>query len=201
MLWKERPPSRTEVFKRKGVIKHKASVLQFCSGITDLIPKYHPREHSLGSGVVYIKVSLVKSKGGVERASCSILQPHRSPQGCAGKRDACGYVLLKAHARTLPGAFWPPDYFFFWSVQATGQRSSSEIAGGRRNLLRLAFLCVVAGRCLQGFYQYPFTIFSLRVCRCSRRPIAKKPGAVPCSQQKPVVVQLCLCRSLIYQDR
>lgn len=52
------------MFKRKGVIKHKASALKFCSGITDLIPKYHPREESLGSGVVYIKVSLVKSKEG-----------------------------------------------------------------------------------------------------------------------------------------
>lgn len=120
MLWKERPASHTEVFKRKGVIKHKASALQFCSGIADLIPKYHPREDSLGSGVVYIKVSLVKSKGGVERASCSILQPHRSPQGCAGKRDACGYVLLKAHARTPPGAFWPPRLLFFGLCRQLG---------------------------------------------------------------------------------
>lgn len=107
MLWRERLASCTEVFKRKGVIKHKASMPKFCSGITDLILKYHPREGWLGSGVVYIKASLVKSEGGRERTSCcSILQPHRSPQGCAGRRDAWGYVLLKAHAQTPPGAFW-----------------------------------------------------------------------------------------------
>lgn len=86
VLRRERPGSRTEVFERKGVIKHKASMPKFCSGITDLILKYHPREDWQGSGVVYIKVS--KSEGGRGRASCSILHPHRSPQGCKGKQGA-----------------------------------------------------------------------------------------------------------------
>lgn len=85
-----------EVFKRKGVIKHKASTPKFFSGIRDWIPKYHHRAEWLGSGVVYIKASLVKSKRGREGARCSILQPQSSPQGRRGKRDVRGCGLLKA---------------------------------------------------------------------------------------------------------
>jgi len=52
-----------EVFKGKGVIKYQAGMLKFCSGITDLVLKYRPKEGCLGSGVVSIKASLVKSEG------------------------------------------------------------------------------------------------------------------------------------------
>lgn len=96
------------MFKRKGAIKHKASLLKFCSGITDLILKYHPRGDRLGSGVVYIKASLVKSKGGgtgLPAASCSHAEVPRAvgsrrdgralkdtcPDPAKGLSDLCNY--------------------------------------------------------------------------------------------------------------
>lgn len=80
-------------------------MLKFCSDITNLILKYHPREALLGSAVVYIKASLVKGEEGqkgLRAASCSHTEV---PRVAWGKRDLCGSVLLKAHAQALPGAF------------------------------------------------------------------------------------------------
>lgn len=75
------------MFKRKGAIRHKGSLLKLCSGVTDLILKYHPRGDWLGSGVVYIKASLVKSEGGgtgFPAASCSHAEVPRAVGGGRG---------------------------------------------------------------------------------------------------------------------